>query len=240
MLMRIATIRRVYEAVERRFCESSSDLYVSYLRRKGCKVGDRVKFHGQKSVDLTRPFLVEIGNDVTVTDGVIILTHGFEWSVLMKRYGDSSVLGSAGAVKIGNNVYIGTRSMILKGVSVGDNCIIGAGSIVTKDIPPETLACGAPARVVCPLHEYYEKRVTATRREFATLIRYMGARGVEINEEALRWEFFPLYKKRNEPLSQRHMRQLRGATSNYALTEPVWESLGNAVEKIGREPADEL
>ena len=51
-------------------------------------------------------------------------------------------------VNIGNNVWIGSGSIILPGVSIGDNSIIGAGSVVTRNIPENTIAVGNPARVI--------------------------------------------------------------------------------------------
>lgn len=51
-------------------------------------------------------------------------------------------------VVIGNHVWVGAGVMILKGVTIGDNCVIAAGSIVTRDIPPNTLAAGVPAKPV--------------------------------------------------------------------------------------------
>ena len=50
--------------------------------------------------------------------------------------------------KIGRNCFIGVRSLILPGVTIGDECCIGAGSVVTKDIPSNSVAVGCPARVV--------------------------------------------------------------------------------------------
>ena len=51
-------------------------------------------------------------------------------------------------VTIGNHVLIGTRVTILKGVTVGDNSIIGAGSVVTNDVPANTMVAGVPAKVI--------------------------------------------------------------------------------------------
>lgn len=56
-------------------------------------------------------------------------------------------------VRIGDNVWIASGSIICQGVTIGDNSIIGAGSIVTKDIPPNVLAIGTPCRVVRTITE---------------------------------------------------------------------------------------
>jgi acetyltransferase-like isoleucine patch superfamily enzyme len=56
------------------------------------------------------------------------------------------------AVSIGNNVWIGTKSIILPGSVIGDHCVIAAGSIVTGAIPAKSLAAGAPARVIKTLN----------------------------------------------------------------------------------------
>lgn len=56
-------------------------------------------------------------------------------------------------ISIGNNVWIGAGSTILAGVTVGDNTVIGAGSVVTKDIPPMSVACGVPCKVKRKVYE---------------------------------------------------------------------------------------
>lgn len=55
---------------------------------------------------------------------------------------------SRGGVEIGNNVWIGDKSTILSGVTIGDNVIIGANSVVTHDIPSNSMAAGSPAKVI--------------------------------------------------------------------------------------------
>jgi len=67
------------------------------------------------------------------------------------------VLASA-PVTIGDHVWIGSRVVILPGVSIGDYAAVGAGSVVTKDIPPNCLAVGNPARVVRQLDQRRESR----------------------------------------------------------------------------------
>jgi maltose O-acetyltransferase len=51
-------------------------------------------------------------------------------------------------VVIGNNVWLGIRTIVLPGVTIGDDAVIGAGSVVSRDVPPRTLAAGVPARVI--------------------------------------------------------------------------------------------
>ena len=55
---------------------------------------------------------------------------------------------SCSPISIGNNVWVGARSIILKGVSIGDNSVVAAGSVVTKSIPPNNLYAGNPARFI--------------------------------------------------------------------------------------------
>lgn len=65
-----------------------------------------------------------------------------------------------GCIKVGNNCFIGHSVIILPGVTIGDNVIIGAGSIVTRDIPSDSVVAGIPAKVVCSLDGYYEKNLS--------------------------------------------------------------------------------
>ena len=90
---------------------------------------------------------VTIGEYVMMGPDVAIYTHNHKHELngspfCLQGYEERK------PVVIGNNVWIGTRCVILPGVHIGDNVVVGAGSVVTKDIPSCVLAAGSPARVV--------------------------------------------------------------------------------------------
>nr|WP_270521496.1 acyltransferase [Megamonas funiformis] len=84
---------------------------------------------------------IEIGENVAISHDVTIMdsdAHEGLWEGYEKTK----------PIKIGNHVWIGTRVTILKGVTIGDNAIIAAGSVVTKDVPNNTIVAGVPAKVI--------------------------------------------------------------------------------------------
>ena len=66
-----------------------------------------------------------------------------------------------GCIEIGNNVFIGSNSTVLYDVRIGSNVIIGAGSLVIRDIPDNSVAVGAPARVIGKFDDFVAKRQAA-------------------------------------------------------------------------------
>lgn len=131
---------------------------IRYLRHLGCTIGDNVHIPPFKTmdIDLSRPYLIEIGNNVRLNKGLTIMTHDFATVVFKSLFND--FIPSSGKVKIGNNVYFGRNCSVLKNVTIGDNCIIGYGSVVVKDVPPNSVVAGVPAKIICSLDEYYKKR----------------------------------------------------------------------------------
>lgn len=90
---------------------------------------------------------VTIGKNVMMGQEVIIYTtrhNDNRIDIPMMEQGMGQVL----PVRIGDDVWIGGRVIILPGVTIGNGCIIGAGAVVTKDIPPYSVAVGVPAKVV--------------------------------------------------------------------------------------------
>ncbi len=156
----------IIEKLKRKYVEfKGGETYINYLRKKGIKIGKNCTIGPARTinVDLSRPYLVEIGDEVRLNYGLTIMTHDYLSLVFKNYYGD--FLPSSGKVKIGNNVYFGRNCTVLKGVTIGNNCIIGYGSLVTKDIPDNSVAAGIPAKVICTLDRYYEKRKQAALEE---------------------------------------------------------------------------
>jgi acetyltransferase-like isoleucine patch superfamily enzyme len=94
---------------------------------------------------------VDIGNNVGFSGGSAIITHGF-WNSVIKGYSSEFA-----PVKIGNNVIIGYRALILPGVTIGDYCSIGAGAVVTKSFPAYCVIGGVPAKVIKRQPDYPKK-----------------------------------------------------------------------------------
>lgn len=171
----------------------NSDSYIKYLKNIGVEIGDRTSIFDPRStiIDETRPWMIKIGNDVQITAGVTILSHGFDWAVLKGVYGE--VLGSAGRVEIGNNVFLGMHSTILKGVHIGNNVIIGANSLVNKDIPDNCVAAGNPCKVVMSLQEYYQKRKAAQVEEAQELVRQYRRKIIKNQMKMICMSFFGFF-----------------------------------------------
>lgn len=205
-------LNKLINKAKKVYYTSSSERYIKYLRKRGVKIGLGCIFRDVKTsrIDITRPSLVEIGNNVDMNHNFQIMTH--DWASGVFRNVFHNILPSSGKVKIGNNIYFGTDVIVLKGVTIGDNCVIAAGSIITKDIPANSVAAGVPAKVICTLEEYYEKRKVACIEEafeYARSIQERFNRKPVISDF---WEEFPLFVEGEENLFDRQLiiRQLGG------------------------------
>lgn len=85
---------------------------------------------------------------VTLGDGCLV-GHNVVFATLDhdKRPGRRGDM-TAAPIVVGKDVWIGAHATILKGVTIGDGAIVAAGAVVTRDVPPNTIAAGVPARVV--------------------------------------------------------------------------------------------
>ncbi|MBK8955148.1 MAG: acyltransferase [Saprospiraceae bacterium] len=89
---------------------------------------------------------VQIGNQVLIASGVSIYDHDHQLKWQEHELTFDGYITSP--VKIGSRVWIGDKVIILKGVTIGDNVVVGAGSVVTADIPSNTIAAGNPCKVI--------------------------------------------------------------------------------------------
>lgn len=107
---------------------------------------------------------IAIGRDCLVGPSVQIYDTDFHPIDRSTRDGTAQ----KGAVRIGDQVFIGAGVTICKGVSIGDGSVVGAGSVVTSDIPPNSVAAGNPCRVIGPTIVSEELPELAGRIGFST------------------------------------------------------------------------
>lgn len=86
---------------------------------------------------------IYIGNHVLLGPGVHLYTATHPLEAFARRIDEM-----AHPIRVGNDVWIGGRAILLPGVEIGDGCVIGAGSVVTRSIPAYSLAAGNPCRVI--------------------------------------------------------------------------------------------
>ncbi len=155
-------IKRLIEKIMRK--KASEQIELEYRIKKGMKMGKNCHLYSVSSIDGGWPWLISMGDHVTVSTNVTILAH--DASPNVGGYGTK-----LGRVRIGNNVFVGSGTTILCNVSIGDNVIIGAGSVVSHDLPSDAVYAGVPARRVCSLEEYKEKyaKLRKERPYFGTI-----------------------------------------------------------------------
>lgn len=128
---------------------------VAYARSVGVTVGDDCRLIGIKRAQFgSEPYLISIGNHVTIAAGVTFTTHdGGVW-VLREKYPDIDVFGK---ITIEDNVFVGMGATILPGVTIGRDSIVAAGALVNRDVPAGSVVGGVPARHIRSIDEYEQK-----------------------------------------------------------------------------------
>lgn len=113
-------------------------------------IGNNVGISGS-TINATKS--IKIGNNVLVGSGCLITdtdSHPINWQERINDLNDKTM---SAPIVIEDNVFIGARSIILKGVTIGMNSVIAAGSVVTKSVPSNCIAGGNPAKVIKYLNE---------------------------------------------------------------------------------------
>lgn len=150
---------------------------IKYLQRHGMKIGkggdiqNPAKFY---DLDFNK---ISIGNNVTIASSALIIPHDGSLRVLsgtVKRV--RGRMGFLGLIKIYDNCFIGANAIILPGVEIGPNSIVAAGAVVTKNIPPDTVYGGNPAKLLCSLDEL-RKKVETLPKVYSTITNQDDIKG---------------------------------------------------------------
>ena len=122
-----------------------------YRQRYRMDIGAHCVFTGKNISFGSEPYLIKIGNGVRIAADVKFLTHDGAVGIFRNEFPGLNVFDR---ITIGNDVFIGSNSVILPGVTIGNNVVIGAGSVVTKDVKDNCVAAGVPCRVLSSINEY--------------------------------------------------------------------------------------
>lgn len=150
-------INSVTNEVRRRLELAKYDRWTNaeYLRKQGAQIGEGCSII-PRSLG-TEPYLVKIGNRVTVAADVTFMTHdGGAW-IFRDEIPDIQVFGT---IIIEDNCVVGQAAILCPNIRIGHNSIIGAGSVVISDVPPNTVVMGVPARPFGSVEKYKENCVS--------------------------------------------------------------------------------
>ncbi len=103
------------------------------------------------------PELIKFHDNVIVTSNVTFVTHDI-FHLGLNYLNKDNFSYNAGCIEIMDNVFIGCNSVILPNIKIGPNVVIGAGSVVTNDVPPNSVVAGNPSKVIGSFTDYVQKR----------------------------------------------------------------------------------
>ena len=219
----------------------SSEAYIQYLRNSGVHIGEKTIVYAPRhtSIDIQKPHLISIGSYCKITTGVIILAHDYSISVARRVFGE--FIGGTAPTRIGDNCFLGMNSIILPGTTIGNNCIVGAGSVVGGKYPDNVVIAGNPARVVCTLDEYYQKRKNRwvdDAKRCALEIYHNTGRLPTIEE--MKDGFYWLYAPRTQESVESHKNfftltgdDYEDVCKNFLASDPVYLSFEDFLKDCG-------
>ena len=128
------------------------NLYIDNYRKKGAVIGENVRAFSP--ITAAEPYLLTVGDNVTISHGVVFLTHDNSVIKSKEKIGTDLV----GRVTIGRDCFIGCNTVLLPGIELAAGTIVGAGSIVTKSVTESGLViAGNPARIIGKGDTFFQK-----------------------------------------------------------------------------------
>jgi acetyltransferase-like isoleucine patch superfamily enzyme len=135
-----------FERLYLRVCKPSNYEYAEYWKsqRRLHAIGEKCALN--PGINITDPAYVRLGNNCTLSN-CTLLGHDASAAVLNEAYGTK--LDAVGFIDIRDNCFIGIGAIVMPNITIGPNAIVAAGSVVTKDVAPDTVVGGVPARFIC-------------------------------------------------------------------------------------------
>lgn len=124
--------------------------FLAGLVDNGLTLGKNVNIVSDYFFDPSHCFLISIGDNTTIAPNVRLIAH----DASTKYFVGFSKMGK---IDIKENCFIGDSTIVLPNVTIGPNAIVGSGSVVTKDVPPNSIVAGNPAKFIASLDDYLEK-----------------------------------------------------------------------------------
>lgn len=131
-------------------------LYLKWIEYKGFKHGENFNLEKGANIDAAFCSLISCGDNVTLAKDVYIIAHD---ASMKKALGKTKV----SRVVIGNNVFVGAKTVIMPEVTIGDNVVIGSNSTVTKSIPSGGVWDGCPAHFLMSHQDFLKKHMENMR-----------------------------------------------------------------------------
>lgn len=146
-------------------------LKISFYRKfKKMNLHQTCRFSMNTHFDTTNPSGIHVGEYTYIAFGSVILSHDMSRLLHIDT-------------KIGKNCFIGCHSIIMPGVNIGDECIVGSGSVVTKDIPSNSICAGNPARII--KHPVYTEKFGIIKDIYDAVENFERQEDLKGNQESL-------------------------------------------------------
>ena len=159
LLRRVAHSTGRLSGLYRRVCRPMGQEWALYLKRHGRLYAMGEGCVIQTNVTFTDPQHVRLGSNVSLTGCTLF---GHDGAVAMIKRFTGLALDSVGKIDIRDNVFIGHQAIVMPGVTIGPNAIVGSGAVVTRDVPPNSVVAGMPARRVCSIDDYISRKRAQT------------------------------------------------------------------------------
>ena len=125
-----------------------------YFRDQGVEIGQDVDIYGANVFTFgSEPYLVSIGNRVTISHGVDFITHDGGLRVARAKFPNAYLYRR---IQVADQCFLGAHCILLPGAMIGMGSVIGAGAIVTGEIPAGVVAVGMPAKPIKTVEEYVQ------------------------------------------------------------------------------------